>query len=326
MNPIIEPTLLYKINYFTPSMTTNFAIIDPGEKNVFTCGQLSLHGGLCIRKWDLKTGKLVGGYTGTDHDKPIHLSLDSSGERLLVLNDSCHINVFPVDDFQSVTSHDSAIENQLDYLNFSPSQALFAPNEQVIVVAGSNTSTILKQHGPQEVANNIYCLYNTGRNCEKHYDFIETASHVNSIDISNNSQYLLTGCKNNSVAVWDLTSATEVDQICCHKLPVVAVKFSPEMDFCVSGGYDGITICRLDPHMGAKFERHIKARTSFLDISKDSRYILTTFQGVSVIDLTSGELIRLPRHWSSDLTSLKFCPKSYHVFCGYRDYAEVWSI
>jgi len=326
MNPIIEPTLLYKINYSTPSMTTNFAIIDPEEKYVFTCGQVGLHGGLCIRKWDLKTGKLVECYTGADHDKPIHLSLDSSGERLLVLNDSCHINVFPVDDFQSVTSYDSAIENQLDYLNFSPSQALFAPNEQVIVVAGSNTSTILNQHGPQEIANNIYCLYNTGRNCEKHYDYIETASHVNSIDISNNSQYLLTGCKNSSVAVWDLTSATEVDQICCHKLPVLAVKFSPNMDFCVSGGYDGINIYRVISHMVLRFERHIQCPTTFLDISKDSRYILTSFQGVSVIDLMSDESINISHHWSPDLASLKFCPKSYHIFCGYRDYAEVWSI
>jgi len=307
-------------------MKTNYVIIDSEEKYVYTCGKVGVHGSSCIRKWNLKTGKLVDCYAGADNDNIIHLSLDSSGQWLLDLSDNCHISIISADDFQPVASCGSVIGSQLDYLNFSPSQVLLTPNKQVIVIAGSNTSTILNQYGHQEVTSNIYCLYNMEGNYEKRYDFMATASNVNSIDISNNSQYLLTGCQSKAVALWDLASATEVNNICYHKYPVLAVKFSPKMDFCASGGYDGIKISRFDSHMKSHFDRYIRAPTYFLDISKDGRYLLTTFQGVSVIDLISDELINVPHHWDSKLVCLKFCPKNYHIFCGYKDYAEVWSI
>ena len=62
--------------------------------------------------------------------------------------------------------------------------------------------------------------------------------HINSVAFSPDGKYVVTGCSDTTVRIWDVVTETEIKKLKGHSDPVRSVAFSPDGKYVVSGSLD----------------------------------------------------------------------------------------
>ena len=155
-------------------------------------------------------------------------------------------------------------------------------------------------------------------------------SHVNSVAVSPDGRYIVSGSWDRTVAVWDLDSGSLIHQLSGHRDRVWSVVVSPDGRHIVSGSLDG-TVAVWDLESGALIRQldSRKAGVWAVAVTPDSRRIVSGSGNniLRVWDLESGALIRrIPGH-GEEIWALAVSPDGRRIVAGSRDLSvAVWDL
>ncbi|CAE6465457.1 unnamed protein product [Rhizoctonia solani] len=142
---------------------------------------------------------------------------------------------------------------------------------------------------------------------------------VTSIQISPGSNRLISGCRDSTIRLWDLSTATQLADLCGHTGCVTSVIFAANDECVISGSSDG-TIRVWHVQRGVLFQVDVLAQClggiNSLALSADGKRIVSGGQDrkLRMWDTYHGRLIAGPFDGhSGDITSLAFSSDNAHV-------------
>ena len=155
---------------------------------------------------------------------------------------------------------------------------------------------------------------------------------VQSVAISPDGRFAVSGGWDATVKVWDLVKGRLVRTLDDHTQPVEAVSFSPDGKWIASGGLDGVV--RLWDATTGECSRTLKETAGYMcapvSFSPDSRLLATgtgAKTGVKIWEVAGGRGPRVLAGGAKDLQSVCFSPKGQVLASGHFDSSvEVWDV
>lgn len=168
------------------------------------------------------------------------------------------------------------------------------------------------------------------------YGTVVMAAFVNAVAISPSGRYAASAMSDNTIMIWDLTLARNVNILKGHKRAVMSVAFSPDSNRLVSGGADGV-ITLWDFVEGREIwsvTTH-SASANTVAFSQDNRLVMSGHdnQEVRVHNAANGlEVIKFKTGESSGssqrlVTPYAFSPDGRHALSANEDnYVILWDL
>ncbi|MFX1490227.1 MAG: TIR domain-containing protein, partial [Promethearchaeota archaeon] len=154
--------------------------------------------------------------------------------------------------------------------------------------------------------------------------------NVNSVSVSVDGRYAVSGISNKSLIVWDLSNGKLIKTLMGHKDIITSVAFLSGGKSLVSGSYDK-TIKIWDIDKGEILwsqEGHTQPVTS-VAVSPNNKYVVSGSRDNTAIiwDASTGKLINKLKGHSEPITSLEVSPYGDYVVSGSEDNSvKIWDM
>jgi WD40 repeat protein len=171
----------------------------------------------------------------------------------------------------------------------------------------------------------------------KSYDFVPKSTSqighayaVTSVSVDPKGKYALSGSKDHTVRLWELSSGREIRVFKGHTESVNSVVFSPNGNHALSGSHD--KTLRLWEVSSGKQVRLFKGHTHHVTcvaFSPDGKYALSGSHDktIRLWEISSGKQIRLFKGHTDSVTSVTFSPDGSHALSGSWDNnLQLWRI
>jgi WD40 repeat protein len=153
---------------------------------------------------------------------------------------------------------------------------------------------------------------------------------VTSVDVSPNGKYLLSGSKDNTLKLWDISKRKEIRTLKGHTKAVNSVVFSPDGKYALSGSSDGsLKLWEISKGQVIRtFKGHSKSINSVV-FSPDGKYALSGSSdgSLKLWEISKGQVIRTFKGHSKRVTSVDFSPDGKYALSGSSDGSlKLWEI
>ena len=150
----------------------------------------------------------------------------------------------------------------------TPSSQQFSPSQEPIIT-------------PRLKSNPIH-------NWQEDYIFVWHSKPINTIDISTNGQYLISGDDGGTVAVWNLTMPEQPIATYCNNNPIYALAISPDFTYIASG----------DKNRRVQLRRRESLHNSLRELAEDAGLVYSVKFSPDGQTLASGGTDRRIRLWN----------------------------
>ena len=154
-------------------------------------------------------------------------------------------------------------------------------------------------------------------------------SDVLSIDLSPDDRYIAAGYTDNSVIVWNVSSASIFKKLTAHKSYVTVVRFSPDGKYIVSGSSDN-SLIRWNFKDNDDYYKVIYGHVSTISsiaFSPDRKYIVSGSwdNTVKLWNLNSGKLLYTFIAKSSSVQTVDYDKSGKYIAAGFQDQTiKIW--
>jgi serine/threonine protein kinase len=189
----------------------------------------------------------------------------------------------PIDRYQTVREAIDALQasspviNQPQSNTFSPGISLSIPTTSPQQSSGSLDPIVTPVLNP----NPIY-------NWQEDYIFVWHNKPINTIDISTNGQYLISGDDGGTVAIWNMTMPQQPIGTYCNNNPIYALAISPDCTYIASG----------DKNRRVQLRRRESLHNSLRELAEDAGLIYSVKFSPDGQILASGGADRRIRLWN----------------------------
>jgi WD40 repeat protein len=153
---------------------------------------------------------------------------------------------------------------------------------------------------------------------------------VNSIAVSQDGRYVLSGSMDCTIKVWDLHTSQCLHTLVRHQNEVSSVAVSPDGLYIVSGSSDNtIKVWKLDTGQFIRSLNGHTDRVTSVAVSSDGRYVLSGSMDstIKVWDIQTGQYLRTLEGHTGRVNSVAVSPEGRYVLSGSEDNTiKVWNI
>ena len=153
--------------------------------------------------------------------------------------------------------------------------------------------------------------------------------HINSVAFSPDGKYVVSGCSDTTLRIWEVESGQEMHILEGHIDGVRSVAFSPDGKYVVSGSYD--TTVRIWDVATETETKNLKGHTDWINSVAFSPDGINVASGSldktgRIWEVESGQEMHILEGHSSSVTSVAFSPNGQYMVSATDKTARIWEV